>query len=113
MKKAGIFPIVHGVRALALEAGIDAAGTEARLRRLAEKDTLDAKATEDLVGAFGFLLSLRLDAGLERLRLHEPLTPEVETARLSKLERDLLKDSLLAVRRFREVVRHHFRLEQL
>jgi len=39
------------------------------------------------------------------------VTGGVPTARLSSLERDLLKDALAAVRRFKTLVRHQFHLE--
>ena len=35
LKKLGLFPVVHGVRALALEAGLAEVGTVARLEALA------------------------------------------------------------------------------
>ena len=36
LKKGGIFPIVHGVRALSLEKGLTETGTAARIARLSE-----------------------------------------------------------------------------
>ena len=42
LKKGGIFPIVHGVRALALEKGLHETGTAARIARLAETRRLRA-----------------------------------------------------------------------
>ena len=41
IKKAGIFPLVHGTRALALERQLTETGTIARLRRLTEHGLFD------------------------------------------------------------------------
>ena len=110
LKKAGIFPLMHGVRALALERRLPETGTVPRIRRLAEAGLFDKPYAQQLTDAFGFLLGLRLSHGLECLRLHRPPDNLVSLADLTKLERDLLKESLRIVRGFRELVRHHFRL---
>ena len=60
--------------------------------------------------AFEFLLGLRLSARLEKMRLHQPLDNFIRPGEVTKLERDLLKDSLQIVKRLKEVVRHHFHL---
>ena len=44
------------------------------------------------------------------MRLHQPLDNFVRPDQVTKLERDLLKDSLQIVKRLKEVVRHHFHL---
>jgi CBS domain-containing protein len=101
---------MHGVRALALERRLPETGTVPRIRRLAEAGLFDKPYAQQLTDAFGFLLGLRLSHGLECLRLHRPPDNLVSLADLTKLERDLLKESLRIVRGFRELVRHHFRL---
>ena len=45
LKKGGIFPIVHGVRALALEKGLIETGTAARIARLAELGDVRARSS--------------------------------------------------------------------
>jgi CBS domain-containing protein len=71
---------------------------------------LDKALAQQLIDAFNYLLGLRLSARLEKMRLHQPLDNFVRVDAITKLERDLLKDSLQIVKRFREVVRHHFHL---
>ena len=71
---------------------------------------LDKALGEDLSQAFEFLLGLRLSARLEKMRLHQPLDNFVRPGEITKLERDLLKDSLQIVKRLKEVVRHRFHL---
>ncbi len=110
LKKGGIFPLMHGVRALALERRLVETNTVQRIRRLQDAGALDRKLALDLIEAFNFMLSLRLSARLEKMRLHQPLDNFVRPDTVSKLERDLLKDSLQIVKRFKEVVRHHFHL---
>jgi CBS domain-containing protein len=110
LKKGGIFPLMHGVRALALERRLVATNTVQRIRRLQGLGVLDKAFGQQLADAFDFLLGLRLSVRLEKMRLHQPLDNFVRPDGITKLERDLLKDSLQIVKRFKEVVRHHFRL---
>jgi CBS domain-containing protein len=110
IKKGGVFPIVHGVRALALERSLRETGTVPRIRRLAEQGVLDRELASQLIDAFSALLGLRLQARLEKMRLHQPLDNFIRPADLSKLERDLLKESLRIAKRLKDLVRRHFHL---
>jgi len=112
VKKAGIFPIVHGVRSLALREHVAGApGTLARLDALVAAGRLPAALATDLADSLHFLMSLRLKAGLAELETGRPVSGGVEVERLSSLERDLLKDALAVVQRFKVLVRHQFHLE--
>ncbi|MDE2578307.1 MAG: cyclic nucleotide-binding/CBS domain-containing protein [Hyphomicrobiales bacterium] len=107
LKKGGIFPIVHGVRALALEHGLEETSTEARLEKLGELNVLRADFTRDLLQSFQYLSTLRLDSQLEELSGSRSL---VRPAELSSVERDLLRDSFKVVKQFRDFLRRHFNL---
>lgn len=111
LKKAGIFPIVHGVRSLALAHHIAATGTAERLTALVAEGVLDEVQGRELLEGLHFLMGLRLQAGLAEIDLGRPVTGHVDPARLSSLERDLLKDTLAVVRRFRELLRQRLRLD--
>ena len=111
LKKAGIFPIVHGVRSLALRQHIGATGTVARLDALVAAGRLPAELATDLADSLHFLMGLRLKAGLAELDTGRPVSGGVQLDRLSSLERDLLKDALAVVKRFKALVRHQFHLE--
>jgi CBS domain-containing protein len=111
IKKAGLFPIVHGVRSLALQRGIAATGTARRLEALVTAGTLSRELANDLIGSLHLLMRLRLDAGLAEMALGRPVSGRVQPHALSRLERDLLKDALAVVKRFKALVRHHFHLE--
>jgi len=111
LKKAGIFPIVHGVRSLALRQHVQDTSTVARLDALVAAGRLPADVATDLADALHFLMGLRLKAGLEELDTGRPVSGGVQLDRLSSLERDLLKDALAVVKRFKTLVRHQFHLE--
>jgi CBS domain-containing protein len=111
LKKAGIFPIVHGVRSLALARRVMATGTAERITALVADGTLDAGLGQELLQGLHFLMGLRLQAGLAELALKREVTGNVDPARLSTLERDLLKDALSAVKRFKAVLHHRLRLD--
>ena len=106
LKKGGIFPIVHGVRALSLEKGLHETGTAARIARLAELGAFDAQFARELTQALHYLMTLRLDAQIAELAS----TTLVRPGALSTLERDLLRDAFHVVKRLREMLRRHFNL---
>lgn len=111
LKKAGLFPIVHGVRSLALAQGIAAASTAERLDALVAQQVLDAKLGQELLESLHFLMRLRLQAGLDEWTLNRPITGKVDPMKLSSLERDLLKDTLAVVKRFKAVLHQRLRLD--
>jgi len=106
LKKGGIFPIVHGVRALALEAGLEETNTWKRLARLADLGVLKSDFARSLAQAFDYLMTLRLDAQLDAAANSSLLRP----AELTSMERDLLRDSFLVVKQLRDILRHRFNL---
>jgi CBS domain-containing protein len=108
LKKGGIFPIVHGVRSLAIEQGVLETSTVTRIIRLKDRGVLQADFARDLSQAFRFLLMLRLDGQLAASAGASGTL--VRPAQLSSMERHLLRDALQVVKQFREIVRHHFKL---
>ncbi|MCE9658769.1 MAG: DUF294 nucleotidyltransferase-like domain-containing protein [Burkholderiales bacterium] len=111
LKKAGIFPIVHGVRSLALRDHVRETATTARLDALVAGGRLSAELATDLADSLHFLMGLKLKAGLAELDAELPVSGAVRIDRLGSLERDLLKDSLAVVKRFKALLRHQFQLE--
>lgn len=111
LKKLGTFPIVHGVRALALEHRLDELGTVARLQKLAERQAVSQDLVRDLVEALHFLMTLKLRNNLRQLQLGQPVDNRVELSSLGSLDRDRLKDSLAIIKRFRQHLGLHFKLE--
>lgn len=113
IKKGGIFPIVHGVRVMALECRIKATSTLERLDALVEAERLDARFAEDLGEALALFTELRLNQQLVKARTEgEPLpTNLLKTQDLSSLERDLLRESLHIVKELKQRLSHRFHLE--
>ncbi len=113
LKKAGIFPIVHGVRSLALVRQVAATGTAERVAALVADGTLDAALGQELMQSLHFLMGLRLQAGLAEIDTHRTVTGNVDPQLLSSLERDLLKDALAVVKRFKALLHQRLRLDLL
>ena len=113
MKKLGTFPIVHGIRALALEYHIDALRTTERIHQLAGREHLDAALARDLIDALQFLMGLKLKNNLRQDQMGEKPHNQVRLSELGTLERDLLKDSLAIIKRFKQHLRMHFKLEAM
>ena len=109
LKKAGTFPLVHGVRALALAERVRATGTAERIAALVAAQRLPAVMGTELTESLHFFMRLKLDAGLAAL--DDGRTGQgIELARLSSLDRDLLKDTLGVVKRFKLLMRQRFHL---
>lgn len=113
MKKGGIFPIVHGVRSLALEHRLIQSNTIERVKALRDKGVLDKDFSIELIEAFAFMISIRLDAELKKVSLNQSYDNYIKPDALNKLERDLLKDSFKIVNEFKKFITHHFRLNMV
>jgi CBS domain-containing protein len=107
LKKGGIFPIVHGVRSLALERGLTETNTAQRILRLVETGAFSREFGRELTQSLYFLMTLRLDSQLASVGVSGAL---VRPADMSSLQRDLLRDAFQVVKQFREIVRRHFNL---
>jgi len=90
---------------------VQATGTQARIDALVAAGRLSSGFATDLADSLHFLMGLKLKAGLAELDTGGTLSGGVRSDRLSSLERDLLKDSLAVVKRFKAIVRHQFHLE--
>ena len=113
LKKEGIFPIVHGIRSLALERRILSTRTVERIESLVREGIFQRKQGDELAHALRFFIRLRLKAGLAELEAGRPVSGLVDVKKLSTLERDLLKDALTIVKRFKVMLRHRYRLDVL
>ena len=113
IKKGGIFPIVHGVRTMALEQRILETNTFKRIEALVAMDKMDKAMGENLGEALSIFIQLRLNQQMQRVEASaEGLdkTPNaIDLQKLNKLERDLLRDALHIVKDFKKlfVMRYH------
>ena len=111
IKKAGIFPIVHGMRAMAMDRGILATSTAGRIEALVGAGAFTAGFGQELLSALRVFMEYRLRAQLEAVR-RGTLEQEamVQPAALSATDRDILRDALRIVRQFREMLRTRYSL---
>ena len=113
LKKEGIFPIVHGVRSLALQAQLSETNTAERLEALVTRGVISARQASDWTQCLHYLMGLKLQAGLAEIDLDQSVSGDLDVSKLSTLERDLLKDALSVVKQCKTFLRQHFRLDAL
>lgn len=113
LKKAGSFPLVHGVRSLALAHRVQATGTMARIEALVAAGALEPGLATDLGDSLHFFMGLKLKLGLAALEAGQAPGGGIDVGRLTSLDRDLLKDTLAVVKRFKQMLRLRFHLDAL
>ena len=113
LKKAGIFPLVHGIRCMALEQRLSDIGTVARIEGLVTAGKLTAAMGADLTESLHFFMGLKLKVGLAELAMNRPVSGGIQVSKLSSLDRDLLKDTLAVVKRFKLLLGQRFHLDMI
>lgn len=111
LKKGGIFALVHGVRTLALQYEISATNTIERIKKLNNIGVIDKSFAAELIESFDTLSSIRLKAMLEAKTEDE--SNYINPSELSKIQRDLLKDSLRIINKFKKLINFHFHLNMV
>lgn len=111
IKKGGIFPIVHGVRTMALERCITATSTFERLDALVEDGRLKRRFADDVGEALALFTELRLKRQLEVPTADGQSRDRVVVQTLSSLERDLLREALHIVKDLKQRLSHRYHLE--
>jgi CBS domain-containing protein len=111
IKKAGTFPIVHGIRTFAIDEGLKEVPTVKRIEALSDSGVLSAELGRDLVGALSYFMEIRLQSQLRAMKTGKrELEAIVRPSEMTTRDRDLLRDALRVVKRFREVVRSRYHL---
>lgn len=113
IKKGAIFAMTHGVRALALEHGIRATNGTVRIKELNNLGFLSKEDAAEMMEALEALNTFRLHYQLEKLSKGEKMDNYIPVESLGKLERDLLKDAIRTVNRFKKLVSYHFHLSSV
>ncbi len=113
VKKAGIFAITEGVKALAMESGVMDGGTRDRLSALADKGVFNRKMAENLEASYNFLVFLRLRCQVDNIRAGNEPSNYITLSKLNHMEKGRLKLSFEEVNEFQEFVREHFRVHLL
>ena len=107
-KKAGVAPIVAMARFYALEAGVRNRSTFKRLESAAEAGKLSREAAEALAETYRFLLELRLQEQLAKLRAGETPDNNIRLQSLSTREKLLLKEGFTVIREMQQSISHRF-----
>lgn len=106
LKRGGLFPLVHGIRVLALEAQVLETSTLGRIDALVATGRLSPGYGANLAEAFRLFVRLRLRSQLK------DGGSRVQVAELAHGERDLLRHALHQVKKFQQWLTLHFRLRQ-
>ncbi len=112
LKRGGIFPIVHGLRCLALRHGLAERNSFARCDALVRTGHLDPALGRDLAQTLAVLQRLRLDAQLATLDAGGMPDNLLQASSLRRLDRELLRDALRVVKAFQQHVRTVFHLSE-
>jgi CBS domain-containing protein len=111
VKKAGIFAITEGVKALALEAGAMDGGTRERMQLLVTAKVLDRQQVEDLEASLNFLVVLRLRAQVEAIRAGRNPTNHIALEHLNRMEKGRLRLALEGVGALQDFLKRRFQLD--
>lgn len=110
LKRGGLFPLMHGVRTLTLDAGVTAHDTAGRITQLREAGVLSAARAADLGEAMDHLLGLRARAQAVALRGGAVPDDRVRPNALSGLERERLRQCFKVVADFQDMLRRRYSL---
>lgn len=113
IKKGALFALIHGVRSLALEHKVRATNTTLRIKELNNIGFLSKEDATDMMEALEILNTLRLHSQLDQLAKGEQINNYISVINIGKLERDLLKDAIKTVNKFKKMVSYHFHLSMV
>ena len=110
IKKAGIFAITDGIKALAVQHKSLGGSTLQRLETLRASEIVDEQLSAALDEALRFLLLMRLRGQVEDIREGREPDNYIRLDRLNVMEKGRLKIALTSVEKFQEFIKHHFGL---
>ena len=113
IKKTAVFPIVQGIRSLALREKIRETTTIKRIKILEDRRVLEKDKAAELLEAFDFVNTIRLKSQLFDIQHGKKITNEIDTHTLGKIERDLLKDSFKIINEFKRFISYTFRIDRI
>jgi CBS domain-containing protein len=109
IKTFGTGPIANAARVFALDAELDQTNTVDRLSALEARGYQDAARFKDLQEAFEFLTLLRLENQLQQVRNAEPLDNYLNPAKLTHLQKSMLKEAFHTVAQVQSSIDERFR----
>ncbi len=113
IKKAGIFALSEGVKALAIQAGKLTGNTHQRLEMLVKDKVLNKKLADNVAESFDFLVLMRLRGQVEAVREGRKPDNYIPLEHLSMMELGRLQIALKGVETFQEFIKGHFKLHLL
>ena len=113
IKKGALFALIHGVRALSLEQGIYKTNTTERIKALNDKGYMSKEDAYDLIETLEVLNSMRLHAQLKKHKQNIAIDNYISLNTLNKIERDMLKEALKIVEKFKKRISYHFHLNMV
>jgi CBS domain-containing protein len=111
VKKGGIFPIVHGLRVLALKHRVLRRNSFDRAEALIAAGALEERFGRDLMQSLAVFIRLRLAEQIKEMREGQVPGNRIVAAELRRLDRDLLRDALRVSGEFKTWLKGRFNLE--
>jgi signal-transduction protein with cAMP-binding, CBS, and nucleotidyltransferase domain len=105
LKHGGTLPLVEAVRLMAMRHGVEATGTLARIAALEGSGLLSRDEVDHLRSAYGFITGLQLRTQIADVEAGREVSNHVHPDNLTERERNVLRDSLVAINGFRDRVR--------
>ncbi|MDO6461979.1 putative nucleotidyltransferase substrate binding domain-containing protein [Granulosicoccaceae sp. 1_MG-2023] len=109
LKHNGLAPVVDLARIYALAEGIKPVNTTERIKAVSGSKTLSAEGGANLLDAFEFIGSLRIQHQARQIRLGEKTDNYLPPKNLSRLEREHLKDAFKVIREMQNSIERSFR----
>jgi CBS domain-containing protein len=113
IKKAGIFALSEGVKALAIQAGKLEGSTHQRVEALVRDKVVNKKMAATIAESFDFLVLMRLRGQVEAVREGRKPDNYIQIERLNMMELGRLQIALKGVGKFQEFIKGHFNLHLL
>lgn len=110
IKKGGVFPLVHGLRVLALRYEVRDRNSFRRAEAVVAAGGMSAALGRDVQQALAVFLRMRLGRQLEVIRQGEPPDNHLHVDALRRLDRELLRDALAVVDEFKGLLTRTFHL---
>ena len=113
IKKGALFALVHGVRSLALEYNITKTNTTLRIKALNDIGYMSKEDATNILEALEVINRLRLHSQLDKIQKGKKMDNYIVLTSITKLEKDVLKEAIKTVEKFKKQVSYHFHLSSV
>jgi CBS domain-containing protein len=108
LKMRGTLPVIESARVLALEMHVSNSNTVERLKEVSKKEVIDGQLLLEVIEAYDFITSLRLNNHLEARKIGASMNNFINPSKLSALQRTLLKESFSVINRLQEQLEYRY-----